>query len=62
MSEKIQVEWVANWECPYCETPVDNNDYDIDFSDSSADVTCKELVDKGGDDLEICDHKYTINR
>lgn len=62
MIECVEVTWTAHWECPECGEYCDEVNYDIDFSDSIASIECAELVDKGGDDFEVCGHKYSIRR
>ena len=62
MSKYVDVEWSAYWHCPKCDGRCDDLEYNIDFSDPTVKIECFELVDKGGDDLEVCGHKYSIRR
>ena len=62
MSDIADGEWVATWECPKCNEPCDDADYDIDFDDGLTNVECKELVDKGELELEACGHEYLLRR
>ena len=60
MSDIANIEWVATWSCPKCKEPCDDADYDIDLDDGLTNVECKELVDKGGLELEACGHEYLL--
>ena len=62
MKTHVDVEWIAAWDCPKCGNHCDQNEYNIDFDDGIAVIECQELVDKSGDDFEICGHEYFLRR
>jgi hypothetical protein len=62
MKTFVDAEWIASWECPKCENHCDQNDYDLDFDDGLECIECKELVDKGGLEFEVCGHEYLLRR
>lgn len=62
MSENIQAEYEAYWDCPSCELRTTDSDEGVDVDGEEFHITCAWVVDKDGVDLEACGHQYTVRR
>ena len=48
--KKVEAEFTASWSCPECESYVDDNEYELE--DSETVITCREDIDRGGENLK----------
>jgi len=63
MTDKVDAEYSAHWQCPKCENQTSDIDDDHIVSDRGTElkIRCVHDVDVGKDDFVPCGHEYTVN-
>lgn len=60
--DKVDAEYEAHWDCPKCDSRTYEYDEGVEEDGDEFIVTCQHEIDKGGEDLEVCNHKYRVRR
>ena len=58
--KKVEAEFTANWCCPECESYVDSLEYELE--DRETVITCREDIDRGGEEFEVCGCEYVVRQ
>ena len=58
--KKVEAVYTANWSCPECESYVDDLEYELE--DRETIIICREYIDRGGEEFEVCGCEYVVRQ